>query len=359
LPPASSLPGVSSLRVRKKILFICGSLNQTTQMHQIASELADHEQWFSPFYGDGILELARRANLLEATILGNKLVNRCLAYLHEHALPVDVRGARQEYDLVVTCSDLVVPKNIRGTRIVLVQEGMTDPESLIYRLVRELPFLPPWLASTAATGMSDRYDRFCVASEGYRDLFIRKGVRPGKLVVTGIPNFDNCRKFLRNSFPHKHYVLVCTSDSRETWAYENRKKFIWEAVRIAGGRRLIFKLHPNERVSRATREIRRYAPGALIYPDGKTEEMIANCDVLVTRYSTTAYVGLALGKEVHSKFDLQELKRLLPLQNGSAAKNIAGVCRELLDRDTSRPMPRFWKQRAAGVTTALVSGATP
>lgn len=29
---------------RKRILFICGSLNQTTQMHQIARELAQREK---------------------------------------------------------------------------------------------------------------------------------------------------------------------------------------------------------------------------------------------------------------------------------------------------------------------------
>ncbi len=30
--------------------------------------------------------------------------------------------------------------------------------------------------------------------------------------------------------------------------------------------------------------------------------MIANCDVLITRYSSTVFVGLALGKETHSDY---------------------------------------------------------
>ena len=58
--------------------------------------------------------------------------------------------------------------------------------------------------------------------------------------------------------------------------------------------------------------------------------MIANCDVLVTQYSSTAFVGLALGKEVHSYYGHDELLRLLPVQNGCAARNIAAVCREVL-----------------------------
>jgi hypothetical protein len=81
----------------------------------------------------------------------------------------------------------------------------------------------------------------------------------------------------------------------------------------------------------ARREIRRYAPHATIVSDRAAEELIANCDVLITQWSSTAYVGLALGKEVYSSFDVEELRRMTPVQNRSAARNIAGVCRELLE----------------------------
>jgi len=318
----------------KKILFICGSINQTTQMHKIADELPEYEHFFSPYYGDGVIEQFRKWGLAESTILGKKMVSRCLSYLRTNDLPVDYRGTANNYALAITCSDLVVPRNIRKKKVVLVQEGMTDPENFIYHLVKRFPFLPRWLSSTATSGLSDQYDRFCVASEGYRDLFIHKGVRPEKIVVTGMPNFDNCEKYLKNGFPHKNYVLVCTSDMRETLKYENRKRLIQEALAIAHGRQLIFKLHPNENIQRATKEINTYAPGALVYSTGNAEEMVANCDVLITRYSTTVYVALALGKEAYSDFDVQELRRLTPIQNKSAAKNIADVCRELLEGGT-------------------------
>ncbi len=316
--------------MKKKLLFICGSTNQTTMMHQVADRLPDCECWYTPYYTDGFLDRVRRLHLLEFSILGTKMIRRCLAYLRAHDLNIDFQGRRHGYDLVVTCSDLIMPQNIRGVPVVLVQEGMTDPENLLYRLYKLFPVLPRWIASTATTGLSHLYDRFCVASEGYRDLFIRKGARPETIVVTGIPNFDNCRKYLTNSFPHRNFVLVCTSDTRETFKWENRKRFIRYAAGIAAGRQLIFKLHPNENAVRAMEEIRRHAPGALVYATGKTEEMIANCDVLITRYSSVVYVGLALGKEVYSRFDINELRRLTPVQNGSAATNIAAVCRELL-----------------------------
>ena len=59
--------------------------------------------------------------------------------------------------------------------------------------------------------------------------------------------------------------------------------------------------------------------------------MIATCDVLVTRFSSTTFVGLALGEETHSDFDMDERRRLMPVQNGSAVSNIADICRGLIE----------------------------
>ena len=289
--------------MKKKILFICGSRNQTTQMHKISQELdRDYNCWFTPYYATGMEEFLRRMNLTEMSIMGSKMVGRCLQYLHACHLKVDYRGEKNEYDLVFTCADLVIQKNIVGKKIILVQEGMTDPENLGFHLVKLFPFLPRWVGSTSTFSLSNAYQKLCVASEGYRDLFVRKGVPSEKIVVTGIPNFDNCKKFLENRFPHRHYVLVCTSDSRETFKFENRKKIILDAVKVARGRKLIFKLHPNENIERAALEIAALAPGALVYTAGNAEEMIANCDVLITHYSSTVYVGLATWKRSPFKF---------------------------------------------------------
>ena len=62
--------------------------------------------------------------------------------------------------------------------------------------------------------------------------------------------------------------------------------------------------------------------------------MIANCDVLITKFSTLVYTGIALGKEVYSDFPIHELKKLLPIQNGgTSASTIARVCENLLFGD--------------------------
>lgn len=312
------------------ILFIGGSFNQTTMMHKISKYFSDYDCYFSPFFADGYMEFFRKRGMLEFTVLGGKFRLDTEKYFLDNNLNVDYKGASRDYDLVFTCSDLLVPRKITRSKLILVQEGMTDPENLMYYLVKWLG-LPRYLASTSTNGLSDAYDKFCVASEGYKDLFIRKGVRPEKLEVTGIPNFDNCEQYIENDFPYRNFVLVATSDSRETFKLENRKKFIRYAVEIAAGKQLIFKLHPNEKFDRAVREINRYAPGALVYTDGNINEMIANCDVLITKYSSVVYVGLALGKKVYSYFKHDELLNQLPIQNGgSSAENIAEVGLQLL-----------------------------
>ena len=284
---------------KKKILYICGSLNQTTQMHKISLELPEYDAYFTHYYPDGYgyIKVLTNLGLLDMTILGGQAKKRTLNYLNANNLSIDLTGRKHNYDLVFTCSDLLIQKNIKDKKIILVQEGMTDPENLVYYLVKNFR-LPRWIASTSVTGLSYTYDKFCVASEGYKELFIKKGVKPEKLEVTGIPNFDHCEQFLDNDFPHRDFVLVATSDMRETYKYENRKKFIKKAYKIANGRKLIFKLHPNENYDRSAAEINKYAPGSLIYHRNKIEPMIANCNALITRYSSVVYMALALGKEV-------------------------------------------------------------
>jgi hypothetical protein len=320
---------------KKKILFIGGSLNQTTIAHAVAKHLeADYDCYFTPYYCDGgLLLFMARAGWLDWTVLGGRFRAHTEAYLRENNLRVDYGGRRHDYSLVVTTSDLVIQQNIRYKKLVLIQEGMTDPENVVYHLVRWFR-LPRYLASTATTGLSDAYQAFCVASEGYRDLFIKKGARPEKLVVTGIPNFDNSAQYLENSFPYRGYVLVATSDARETLKFDSRKRFLQWVGEIAAGRPIIFKLHPNEMPERARREISAHLPDALVFAEGNVNAMIANCDVLITQYSSVVYTGIALGKEVHSYFDVGILASLAPIQNGGrSAQNIAAVCRGVLEED--------------------------
>lgn len=308
-------------------------------VHAVAKHLYDHyDCYFTPFYSDGLMKALSERGWLDFTALGGKHLKQSDDYLRQQQLPLDIGGKRNDYDLIVTASDLVIQKNIRDKPIILIQEGITDPINWRFHLVRNFG-LPRYLAGTAVNGLSGAYRYFCVASEGYKSFFVRNGAEADKILVTGIPNFDNVQSFLDNDFPHRHYALVATSCIRETFRYDDRKAFIRNAIAKAKGMPLIFKLHPNEKVERAVREIKSLAPDALIFSEGNIEPMIANCDILITQYSTVAYIGLVLGKEVHSYFALDELRRLAPIQNGGAScRHIANVCLHVLQADKPGPL---------------------
>ncbi|MET0391448.1 MAG: hypothetical protein ABW321_36070 [Polyangiales bacterium] len=327
-----------------RVLFICGTPNQTTQLHAVARELTRRvacQTCFTPFYQLGATRWLIRTGVLDHTILGRPLRERCRAYLREHHLPIDERGRTGDYDLVVTCTDLLIPQNIASDRLLVVQEGMLDAETRWARWVDELQ-LPPYFSGTTWTGARGRYARFCVASEGFRELLITRGAPAHKLRVTGIPNFDDCARFRHNDLRDRGYVLVCTSDLRETFRRDDRARFLTRVLRIAGGRPLHIKLHPNELRPRAIREITAHCPRAFIHaPDAPTEALIAQCSVLITQVSSVTFVGLALGKEVHSDLDLRALRRLMPLQNGGrSAAHIAEECRELLAAERTLPLTK-------------------
>jgi hypothetical protein len=320
------------MTVKPKVLFILGNHNHNTMLHAIAKELPDCDTWFTPYYCDDwtVLDVLRRLRVLEFVALGHEFRQECLAYCNEHGLRVDIGGKRNQYDLVLTCSDLVVPENVLNTRLIGVQEGMIDPQLFWYKVRQRIPWLPRWAAGTACTGLSYVYDRYCLASEGYRDEFVARGAPGHRLAVTGLPNFDNLARHVQPGHWIEGHVLACTSDGRETFRRDDRKKFIEWCVKIANGRPLVFKFHPNEKMERAVAEVRRWAPGARTITEGYGEELAANCEALVTEWSTLAFMGLLLDKETYSYRDLEEMRKLLPLQNGRAAKNIADVCREVL-----------------------------
>jgi hypothetical protein len=322
---------------RKKILFLTGSLNQTIQMHKIASHLTfDYDCYFSQVFDDGMaVNLLIKSGLVENTVISDTYREKAENYYKHHGLQSDYRGEMlgNIYDLVVMCSDMIFPKKFKNTKTIFVQEGMTDPMTIWSKIVLSMGLPGYYAMSTALNGASNQCDIYCVASQGYKDKFTGGGTDESKIIVTGMPNFDDMHSYFNNHFPYKNYVLAATSDIRELYGFDNRKKFIKNCIKIAAGRQLIFKLHPNELKERAVSEIKKYAPAnSIIFTDGNAYHMVANCNVLITQYSTLSYVGLELGKEVHSYFDIDELKSLAPLQNkGTSAKKIAIICRAYIE----------------------------
>jgi hypothetical protein len=304
-------------------------------MHQISKHLEDYDCWFSQLFPDTafLKTILKYTPVANGTVLTGQFKAKSESYLQQHGLQIDYGGNINNYDLVVNCTDMIVANKFRQTKTIWVQEGMIDRRTFVTDAVKALGMPPYFTGDTSLNGSTNVCDIYCTASDGYKNHFAKFGTDPKKLIVTGIPNYDNHIQFIDNDFPYHNYVMVATSDMRETYKFENRIAFIKSAVKIAGGRQILFKLHPNERVDRAEAEIRKFAPATtLIYHSGNTNHMIANCSELITQYSTVVYTGIALGKKVHSYFDVEELKRLAPIQNGGiSAKNIAQVCSSYIE----------------------------
>jgi hypothetical protein len=72
--------------------------------------------------------------------------------------------------------------------------------------------------------------------------------------------------------------------------------------------------------------------------------MILNAETVITQWSSCTFVAMALGKEVYSDLDSQELRKLMPIQNhGTSAVKIAQVCRLVMNT----PMPLILQRRQA------------
>jgi hypothetical protein len=336
---------------RKKILLITGSMNQTTQMIGIANQLKDYDCWFSQLFTDNriINFLINKTRLLDGTVISKPFKAITEQYLKDNHCKIDYKAKLNQYDLVIFCSDMLVPKRMLQQKTVWVQEGMIDKITWISYLIK-LFKLPSMLSfNTSLNGTSNKCDLYCTASKGYKEYITKMGTDASKVVVTGIPNYDNAKQYLDNDFPLHGYVMVATSDMRETARFENRPAFIKKCVAVANGRQLLFKLHPNEDAERAIKEIRQNAPeDTMIFTDGNTQEMIANCEELITQYSTVVYTGISLGKKVHSFFDVERLYKLAPVQNdGNSAKHIAVLCSGLITQKSNiHSMPVYKPQHA-------------
>ncbi len=321
----------------KKVLHIVGSLNQTKQLFKISQFLYEFDHFYTQCFGSGkVFKWIAESGIIDFTIMGTNSAFRLYQkeFLESVDAKYDYRGTTlgNHYDLVFISGDMIVPREIRYSKIIFIQEGMTDPMSWRSRFFKKLG-VPAWMVGdTSLNGCSNNCDIYCVASEGYGKFFSSMGTDSKKIVVTGIPNFDNAVSFLQNDLAMRNYVLVCTSDMREVGKKDNRITFLKKCKNLAAGRDIIFKLHPNEKEERAEGEIKSiFGEAVIIYRKANTDHLIANCEELITQYSSVVYIGMALGKKVHSYFSIKELKERLPVQNGgTSAQKIASIGREFV-----------------------------
>lgn len=326
----STFYGEEDTETGVRCLFLCTTKYNASVLRLVADALPDWDCWFSPFYSteNTAYRLAWNLGFIQRTPLNTDYLKKVIQGMEELDLKLDV-GAKGSYDIIVLGNDIFVPQDLRARRPkVLVQEGWVWPHGWRRWLCKRTS-LPGWFAGSNGSGLSNTYDYFCVASQGYKELFVRSGIKDHRIVVTGLPTLDAVeRDFapLMDNTEKLKFVLVTTHPGREYFDGENRRKLLAQARLIAHGRPIVVKLHPHENHIRAIREVSAWLPEATVVVEGDTTQLIANCSDLLTTYSTTIFYALLLGKRVYCSYPTSEIIKLLPEQNGQAAQHIAKVC---------------------------------
>jgi hypothetical protein len=331
------------MRTKKNIICLGGSRNQTSQLHLIASYLEeDYNVYYSQIFGEGFFyKVAAEIGFFDNTVLGrdSSFTKASQEYIKKHQLNYDYRGTSKgiQYDLALLSTDMIVPQSFKKIKTVWIQEGMIDPINSFGRLVKKFGLPAYATASTALNGTSNIADLYFSMSHGYKKYFTDFGTDSHKILVTGVPNFDNIESVLNSSYPENGFVLVATSDIRELGGNDDRIYLIREAIKIANGRKIIFKPHPNENIQRVISEIKSVLPEATIITEPIIDTLIAHCDVLITQYSSCVYQGLVLGKQVYSYFPIDELESKKPIQNnGTSGKIISQIVKEFIEFDGAK-----------------------
>ena len=240
-----------------------------------------------------------------------QLAQRCRYYCGTGVSP-STTGRHGPYDLVVDLLDVFLQKNIAATD--RSRSGaITDPEDDNFRLVAA----PLAHSRSGPRDGPRRLPRLCVASDRSRSVR-RQGQGGGD---RGHRRSTSTTATLsRQHFPHRDFVLVYTSIAAGSPPWRRSKS---RSSSMRSGARDDLQVPPQRRPRASGGGSESVCTGCPIFTTGSAEAMIANCDVLITRYSSTVFVGLALGKETHSDYPMDELRRLQPVQNRSAALNIA------------------------------------
>lgn len=323
---------------KKNIICLVGSLNQTKQLHEISRHLTDdYNVYFTQIFGEGLLfKIAAESGLTDNTVLGknSSFTKASREYMQDHQLQYDYRAKSKGilYDLALVSTDMVFPKMFKKIKSIWIQEGMIDQMKLTGILAKKLGLPEYSTGDTSLNGTSNQADIYCAMSNGYKDYFARYGTKKEKIIVTGVPNFDNIASFEKNSYHEDGFVLIATSDIRELGGNENRINFFKKCRVIAKDKKVIYKPHPNENLERVQKELRLVLPDAEIITKPILDTLIAHCDTLITQWSSSAYVGLTLDKTVYSYFPIKELEFKKPIQNGgSSASRIAEIAREFIE----------------------------
>ena len=211
--------------------------------------------------------------------------------------------------IVITCEycmfgrAAVIAGHIKGVPTLAIQHGVITPTHSGYIFNKEDKdeiILP---------------DITCVYGQYHHDLLTKDSIyEPEQVIVTGQPRYDilhhidkiySKKRFLEKyEISPEHKLVLWTTQSHGLSDEENTKNLVamFKAIQNLKNTTLIIKQHPGER-KKDTKKIKQYLTdhkiNAVMVPKSSNMyEQIFVCDLMVTKYSTTAMEAVALNKPI-------------------------------------------------------------
>ena len=141
-----------------------------------------------------------------------------------------------------------------------------------------------------------------------KNLYIESGVEPDRIVVTGVAHFDQL--FNRNKEqdkqvlakggidPNKMIILVAT----QYMAFSETERMLTGVINTVLKMKdfqLVVKVHPRDYLGNYKKMAEEYfKSGVRIVRDVDIYALINNCELLITKYSTTALEAIVFDKPV-------------------------------------------------------------
>jgi len=317
--------------MKKNILFIGSTVDQIKVMHTISDHLNPvHNCFFTPFYLDNVVSKLGLSRQLENIVFGKNYREDIFDYIQNNDLKLDECGESNHYDLVVTFSTLIIPKNIRNSRIVLLQDLMNEPRNFMAYFTKWFKF-SSYLNKPSSINLFERYDVVCVASPGYRKRFIRNGADPDKIALTGIPEFTTFPDTLPDDVLQRGVVHLVTLPLWGSLEKEYRKDLQMNLNWIADGRPIYFKLLPTDQPIIATRKIKNTLLNVRVFTGSRNHLKNIYERGLISKRTACLFTASVIGDKLHIFADAEVLRHLKPYQNSTAsAEKIANVCKNLM-----------------------------
>jgi len=210
-----------------------------------------------------------------------------------------------------------------------------------------------------------------------KNSYVKSGLEPERIVVTGVAHFDLL--FNRDKEQDNQVLRACGVDPGQKYAIfttdnialdetENMLTGVINAIMKMEALQLVVKVHPREGIESYQRLAEQYHdPRVHVVKDVDLYALISGCELLITKYSTTALEAMMIGKPVVT-INLSGQPDPIPYAEEGAALGVHRhedigpvILKALYDEETRRRLKtgrdrfvREWAGQADGKTSQRI-----